>query len=250
LHKSMRCPLGRETSISEVIWKNNWPYLKSGGIIPPDVFEGYGEKREQKLYKYIFSEAAFKLDFMSLRVPAHYDILQDGKLRLYGGESLQSLHNQNMLVRRQTDFCFEAETCFTLPFNHFQRMAGLLYRYDEENQYYLRVAYNEEKGEKCIGILHFTKNKFSMPLGEKEIPVGEGKIYLRLTAKNRFGRFSYAKEDLEWHAIPYRIDVSTLSDEYATPMGFTSAFAGMSCQDMADGSGYADFDYFTYRVLD
>ena len=249
LDESMRCPLGRETSISEVIWMNNWPYLKNGGIIPPDDFEGYGEKREQKLYMYNFSGTEFKRDFMSLRVPAHYDLLPDGKLRLYGKDSLQSLHDQNMLVRRQTEFCFEAETCLTLPFNHFQRMAGLLYRYDEENQYYLRVAYNEEKGEQCLGLLCFDKNNFSMPLGENEIPVGEGKVHLRLTVKNRYGEFSYAKEDLVWHIIPYRIDVSILSDEYAEPMGFTGAFAGMSCQDMADGSGYADFDYFTYKVI-
>jgi len=250
LDESMRCPLGRETSISEVIWKDNWPYLRDGGIIPPEVFEGYGEKREQKLYTYNFSEAAFKLDFMSLRVPARYELLKDGRLRLYGGDSLQSLHDQNMLVRRQTDFCFEAETCLTLPFKHFQRMAGLLYRYDEETQYYLRVAYNEEKGEQCVGLLCFDKNRFSMPLEENEMPVGNGKVYLRLTVKNRIGEFSYAGEDQKWHVIPYSIDVSTLSDDYATPMGFTSAFIGMSCQDMADGSGYADFDYFTYKVLD
>jgi xylan 1,4-beta-xylosidase len=155
-----------------------------------------------------------------------------------------------MLVRRQTDFCFVAETCLTLPFKHFQRMAGLLYRYDEENQYYLRVAYNEAVGEQCLGILLFDKNNFSMPLGENEIPVGYGKVYLRLKVENHYGEFSYAMEDLQWHIIPYRIDVSTLSDEYATPMGFTGAFAGMSCQDMAEGSGYADFEYFTYKVLD
>ena len=55
---------------------------------------------------------------------------------------------------------------------------------------------------------------------------------------------------LQWNVIPYRIDVSTLSDEYASPMGFTGAFVGMSCQDMADASAYADFKYFEYRVLD
>jgi xylan 1,4-beta-xylosidase len=246
----MRCPLGRETAISEVVWKDNWPYLKNGSIVPPEAFEGYGEKREQKLWSYNFSETDFTRDFMSLRVPARYELLQDGRLRLYGGDSLQSLHDQNMLVRRQTDFRFEAETCLTLPFNHFQRMAGLLYRYDEENQYYLRLAYNEEKGEQCLGLLCFDNNKFTMPLGENEIPVGEGKVYLRLTVENRYGVFSYAKEDMNWHTIPYRIDVSTLSDEYAKPMGFTGAFVGMSCQDMADGSGYADFEYFTYKVLD
>lgn len=250
LDESMRCPLGRETAIAEVIWNNDWPYLKEGGIVPCEEFEGYGEKHSKKIYEYNFNEEAFKHDFMSLRVPAKYDILQDGKLRLYGKESLTSIHNQNMLVRRQTDFGFEVETCIDFRFNHFQRMAGLIYRYDEENQCYLRIAYNEKKGEKCLGILRFDKGNFSMPLGENEIPVGEGKIYLKLKVKDRYGEFYYAKEDLVWKDIPYRIDASTLSDEYATPLGFTGAFIGISCQDMRDSSAYADFYYFKYTVLD
>lgn len=250
LDESMRCPLGRETSVAEVIWKDGWPYLKAGGLLPPVEFEGYGEKKIQKTFNYSFSDDSFKLDFMSLRVPAQYDVLEDGSLRLYGKESLYSTHNQNMLVRRQTDFCFEAETCVSMSFDHFQRMAGLIYRYDEENQYYLRVAYNEEEGQKCLSLLCVDKGNFFMPLCENEIPVGDGDLYLRLSVKNRYGEFSYAKEDLQWNVIPYRIDVSTLSDEYASPMGFTGAFVGMSCQDMADASAYADFKYFEYRVLD
>jgi xylan 1,4-beta-xylosidase len=246
----MRCPLGRETAIAEVIWQEDWPYLKEGGIVPPAEFEGYGEQILQRLYEYKFNSKTFKQDFMSLRAPAQYDVLEDGRLRLYGRESLVSVHSQNMLVRRQTDFSFEVETCLELPFNHFQRMAGLIYRYDEENQYYLRIAYNEEKQRKCLGLLCFDKGKFSMPLGEEEIPVGDGKVYLRLTVKNKHGRFSYAKEDKQWMDIPYQLDASILSDEYAEPMGFTGAFIGMSCQDMTDKSGYADFYDFRYVALD
>ncbi len=250
LDESMRCPLGRETSIAEVIWKNDWPYLKDGSMVPSPEFEGYGEKNIQKLYDYKFENEEFKADFMSLRVPAQYDLLENGSLRLYGRESLSSTHNQNMLVRRQTDFCFEAETCVRLSFDHFQRMAGLIYRYDEENQFYLRVAYDEKKGQKCLGILCMDKGNFSMPLGEDEIPVGDGDLYLRLTVKNRQGEFSYAKEDMKWNVIPYTIDTSILSDENANPMGFTGAFVGMSCQDLADASAYADFSYFKYQLLD
>jgi xylan 1,4-beta-xylosidase len=250
LDDSMRCPLGRETAIAEVIWKEDWPYLKEGGIVAPAEFEGYGEQLLQSLYEYKFSSKAFKQDFMSLRTPAQYDVLEDGRLRLYGRESLVSVHSQNMLVRRQTDFSFEVETCLELPFNHFQKMAGLIYRYDEENQYYLRIAYNEDKQQKCLGILCFDKGKFSMPLGEEEVPVGDGKVYLRLTVRNKHGKFSFAKEDKQWMDIPYQLDTSILADEYAEPMGFTGAFIGMSCQDMRDKCGYADFYSFSYKVLD
>lgn len=250
LENIKRCPLGRETSISEIIWREGWPYLKDGGIVPSVSFEGYGEKITQKIYSYNFKNENFKKDFLSLRVPAQYNILKNGSLRLYGKESLQSVHEQNILMRRQTDFNFEAETYVSLPFNHFQQMAGLLYRYDEENQYYLRIAYNEKLNEHTLGILCFEKGRFTMPLGVEEIPVGEGKVYLRLTVRGSCGEFSYAKENLNWIAVPYTIDVSILSDEYASPMGFTGAFVGMACQDLKSRKCYADFEYFKYEVLD
>lgn len=250
IDESMRCPLGRETALAEVVWREGWPYLKAGGVVPPREFKGYGIKKENRVMDYSFNSNGFRQDFMSLRVPAQYDILQDGSLRLYGRESLQSTHCQNMLVRRQRDFSFEVETSLCLPFNHFQRMAGLIYRYDEENQYYLRVAYNEGLNKKSLGIICFDKGKFFMPLGDNEIPVGDGKLYLKLTVRNRRGEFSYSEDKQSWHRIPYSLDVSILSDDYATPMGFTGAFVGICCQDMADGSSYADFYNFIYRVLD
>lgn len=224
--------------------------MKEGGILPPAEFEGYGEQQPRQSQDYDFRSSIFERDFMSLRVPAKYELLEEGRLRLYGGESLSSVHQQNMLVRRQENFNFEAETCVDFQFHHFQQMAGLIYRYDEENQYYLRVAYNEKKQQNCLGILYFDKGNFSMPLEDDEMPVGEGKLYLRLTVRDKIGEFSYAKEDKQWKSIPWKLDVSILSDEYATPMGFTGAFVGMSCQDLRDKTAYGDFEYFSYRILD
>ncbi|MDV3429302.1 MAG: glycoside hydrolase family 43 protein [Bacillota bacterium] len=249
IDESMRCPLGRETSVQEIIWKDDWPYLKDGGMVPKAEFEGYGYKKEKKIYYYKFNDNDYKLDFMSLRVPAEYEILNDGILRLYGKDSLISTHNQNMLVRRQTDFSFQAETCVKASFSSFQQMAGLLYRYNEENQYYLRVSYDEEKKQSCLGVLVFDNKNFFMPLQE-EIPIEGEKVYLRLTVREISGEFSYSTDNSKWYTIPYKIDVRKLSDEYAEPMGFTGAFTGISCQDMIYGKSYADFYYFKYMILD
>ena len=41
------------------------------------------------------------------------------------------------------------------------------------------------------------------------------------------------------------LDVNKLTDEYGG-MGFTGAFVGMFCIDMAEYANYADFEYFTY----
>ena len=247
IDRSMACPLGRETAISEVVWKEDWPYLKNGTMVPPEEFEGYGETQPRRLVEYDFSSKQFQLDFISLRVAAKHDVA-NGVLRLYGGDSIASLHDQNLLARRQCDFNFEVETALRLPFNHFQQMAGLIYRYDEENQYFLRVAYDEEKNRKTLGILIFDKSRFAMPLGDHEIPVGD-EVHLKVSMNGRYGAFSYSTDGKTYHEIPYRLDAAKLSDEYAAPMGFTGAFVGMSCVDMLDKTAYADFLYFKYRTL-
>lgn len=245
---SMACPLGRETSISEVIWRDGWPYLKHGSMAPPDSFEGYGALKPRTVYAYGFDTPDFERDFMSLRMPARYALQPDGALRLYGGDSLLSLHGQNMLVRRQCDFDFTAQTAVTLPFEHFQQMAGMIYRYNEENQFFLRLAYDEQRGVKTLGLLCFDKYHFSMPLAQQEIAVHAQQIHLRLKVQGRKGVFSYSEDGENFKEIPYVVDVAKLSDEYATPMGFTGAFVGMDCIDLRDKTAYADFAYFTYCV--
>lgn len=245
---SMACPLGRETAISEVVWKDGWPYLKHGSIAPPPAFEGYGILRARKVFEYGFDTPDFKRDFMSLRKPARYDVLGSGALRLYGGDSPLSLHGQNVLARRQSDFCFTAQTALTLPFSHFQQMAGMVYRYNEENQFFLRVAYDEARGTKTLGILCFDKYHFSMPLGDQEIPIPADRVHLRLTVHRRRGEFAWSLDGQHFEKLPYVIDVAKLSDEYATPMGFTGAFVGISCVDLNDKTAYADFDGFSYRA--
>lgn len=243
---ALNCPLGRETSINEVIWENGWPYLRNKTLVPDTEFEGYGENKAKGTIEYDFNGKQFKLDFMNLRIPPKYELLDNGVLRLYGGDSPQSCFAQNMFVRRQTDFSFTAETLVELPFEHFQRMAGMIYRYDEQNQYLLRLAYDEEKRCKCIGLLCFDHGEFTMPLGKNEIPITGGDVHMKLSVNNDKGTFSYSQDGIQWTDIPYTIEVSKLSDEYATPMGFTGAFIGMSSIDVVDGHGYAGFKRFVY----
>jgi len=247
LEDTKNCPLGRETGIAEVVWRDGWPYLKDGGCVPPEYFEGYGVTNTPApaVINYDFTGKAFNLDFMSLRTPARFDI-EDGALRLYGGDSPISRFDQNFLARRQSDFSFEFDTAVSFKFNHFGRMAGLIYRYNEENQYFLRVAYDERRGQKTLGVLCFDKERFSMPLADDEIPVGN-LVHLRLRMDGRYGCFSYSLDGETYCEIPYRLDSAILSDEYATPLGFTGAFVGMSCVDLVDKHSFADFLYARYR---
>lgn len=244
IDNSMRCPLGRETSINEIVWENGWPYLKNKTMVPDESFEGYGEQRPPEAVNYDFREKQFLLDFQSLRSKPKYSVEADGTLKLWGGNSPYSNFGQSVLLRRQMHFNFEAYTSVKLHGKNFQQMAGLMYRYDEMTNYFLRVAYDEEKGQNCLGILCTDQGKFSMPV--EEVPVGDNTVHMKLTVKRRQGVFSYSLDGVTYTDLPYTIDVSTLSDDYAVPLGFTGAFAGMCCIDMRDKTAWADFHYFKY----
>lgn len=246
--ESKRCILGRETAINEIIWENDWPYLKNGTLVPDAEFEGYGEQKKQTRFDYDFGSKAFTFDFNSLRIPAKTEVLGNGNLRIYGGESILSNHSQNLCVRRQTDFCFQATTTLKLTSTDFQQMAGLIYRYDEFAQYYLFLSRMEEKGL-CLSLVKIDHDGYELPLNGKEILCPCDTVTLRLTVHRTTGRFSYSFDGETFIEIPYDIDATIISDEYAA-LGFTGAFVGMACQDMNRKTAYADFSKFTYEVLE
>lgn len=250
-----RCILGRETCLAELVWENAWPSVKGGGNSPPEEFEvPFGGKQEkQGVQYYDFENNNYLRDFQTLRGPLGEDRLNNferpGYLRLYGKQSLASLHEQSIIARRQTTFEFEAETCMEFTFKHFQKMAGLLYRYNEDNQYYLRVSYNEQKDSMCLGILAFDNGEFKMPLEGNEINIKGTKIYLKAKVSYGVGNFYYSLDGKDYIKCGEQFDTTILSDEYASPMGFTGAFIGLACQDLQNGTAYADFKYFSYKPL-
>lgn len=241
------CILGRETSINEMIWENGWPYLKNKTLLADDYFEGYGEKAERNDHEYTFGDAAFYLNFNSLRAPAEHAIGPGNTLRLYGAESPLSNQNQTMFVRRQTDFNFEATTCLTLPFRRFQQFAGLIYRYDENNQYLLNLSFDETAGKQVLSIMAVKEGQFTAPLAGREIPIEGDTVWLRVTAKGAKAAFSYSQDAEAFTDIDYEIDAAILSDDHC--YGFTGAYVGMAAYDLYDHSSYADFRFFSYKAL-
>lgn len=247
---SLRCPLGRETGIAEVVWENDWPYLKTGGYVPAESFYGYGTLETKSYIPVDFTDPQHMIEFQSLRVPAKFDLLPDGGGRLYGGESLLSTHEQNMLVRRQDCFDFSATLSMDYDPTSFQQMAGLIYRYNEENQFFLRVSFDEKTNSRTVGVLKFEKYVFEMVPIEQEINVGQaGRIWLRVNTKGVTCTFSCSTDGVDFSELPLVGDVTILSDEYATPMGFTGAFVGMSCIDMDEKQSYVDIRSFMYQAV-
>lgn len=261
-----RCVLGRETAIMPLVWKDGWPYLANGTNNPELAFEVPWETGPQKLedkeYRFRIREEQqqFLTDFMTLRIPLEkheYSFsVRPGFLRLYGGESPVSRHHQTLFARRQTAFRFKAETAFEFNSKSFQEMAGLIYRYDEENWYYLRLSWNEKYDSYSLGLLIMDNDKFFMPLGEHEIPIHARELknsllYVRAEVNYRDLCFFYSLDGTNWTMVESPegsvFDASIISDDYGG-LGFTGAFIGICCQDMhGTGTAHADFAYFKYE---
>ncbi|MDR1324479.1 MAG: glycoside hydrolase family 43 protein [Treponema sp.] len=265
------CVLGRETGIAELEWRDNWPYLKYapgtrqtdeelwGASVPnypplafePPVLPASPPEPYSKAKRYVFDGGSLDPDFKTLRVPAdpaRYSLTaRPGFLRLRGGQSPVSLFQQTLLARRQQDFSFSAETYLEFAPESFQELAGLCWRYDENNQYLLAVSHDEQKG-RVLSVQAMIGGEYSRTEGT-DANTGSGGIWLGLTVRERTGRFRYSLDGKTWVVLRPALDAAVLSDEYFHE-GFTGAFTGIFCVDTARRAACADFGYFAYTPED
>jgi len=267
---TLDCVLGRETSIVELEWRDDWPYLKpapgeelfpSGAVRnwpadsfePPVVLDEYRKKGEfppaTKSIEYRFDGSAIHPDFKNLRTerdPEVYSLTsRPGFLSLRGGQSPVSHWGQSLLARRQTDFSFSAETKLEFAPTSFQHLAGLCWRYDETNQYLCALTFDENLG-RVLKVLTFVDRQF---MHYDPVPVpGDGPVWLGLTVQVDSGRFRYSPDGKTWRILRPVLSAAVLSDEFGG-MGFTGAFTGMFCIDTLDYTARAYFESFKYTVL-
>jgi len=250
------CPLGRESSIQKLEWRDNWPYVVGGNapsveIDGPNITEVYWEN--EFIIKDDFNESILNKHFQTLRIPLGKDILtldeRPGYLRLYGRESHTSQFTQAFVARRWQSLHFEAETKIDFNPENFQQMAGLVNYYNTLNWVSAHISWDEEKG-KIIKIMNAENGVFSEPIYGNEICVPSDiiSVYLKVLIKGEVFVYSYSFDGVSWTEIPANFDSFKLSDDFVTGGGFfTGAFVGMHCQDISGARLHADFDYFRYE---
>ncbi len=252
---STSCLLGRETAIQKVYWnEEGWLRLSQGGR---QAFEYVEEPVDTK--EYIFPERGPKDDFdsdeldvsyVSPRIPAGNKMSlkeRKGYLRLYGQESINSLHRVTMAAVRQSEYNVRVETAMDFTPSHPEQLAGLTYFYDALNFYIFGKTVDEEGRE----VLTLLKSDGGVITDEIEpIPLkSAGTLYLRIRtdARGEKAEFSYSEDLKVWKRATGEASTEILTDEHCR--GFTGAHFGMYCHDMTGGEGYADFDYFLYENL-
>lgn len=285
------CVLGRETGLAEIIWEEGWPRLKEGEKAPylcaqggeirmpgrtvnlpaPPVKEGWyartvppvnvsaagTENIKQR------TDFSTETDFHGSKLPEEFHTLREplgrhmslsehpGCLRLYGQESIASLHHQTMVARRWQSLCFCAGTAVEFYPENYNQMAGLTCFYNTENYMYAYLSYDEDRSCRILDILVCAHGKTVVELGEDRISVPDSVKSIRLEVRVDRDklRFYYTWENREWQALGGELPADHLSDDYIreSALVFTGAMVGICVQDLYDHSAYADFDYFYYR---
>jgi xylan 1,4-beta-xylosidase len=260
LEGTNRCVLGRETSLQNVVWKDDWLYMRSGSKFPKTTVQVPDLKPMVTVTtpeKDDFDNKNLNIHFNTLRVPADSSFMslteRPGFLRLFGRESLESTFHQSLVARRQQSFSYTAETLLDFTPTSTLHMAGLVCYYNTLNYYYLRVTFDPELGGKCLGVLA-SQNKdmsASMLHDDNIVLDSTDPIYLRAVVSYRNLNFYYSFDGITYQQVGGTFDISTCSDDFAAEFdhAFTGAFVGMCCQDLEYGGYPADFDYFTYKEI-
>lgn len=253
------CPLGRETALQKIDWIDEWPRLTNGTIFPnlavpaPSIAKNSRQKSDFSTF----------CDFNTTQLPNYFKGLRQsptanqrhfslsdhpGYLRLYGEQSITSLHKQTLIAQRWQHFNFRVETEMNFEPTSFQQLAGLVLFYDTDNWLYLQVSYDEERHEKTIQVESDTINQFAYHSERISIPEHQP-IRLAVTVNRNQAQFYYAigKQDLQ--PIGDALSADQLSDDFIKAHGklaFTGAMVGICAQDLDHHTSFADFKYFNY----
>ncbi|MDO8360767.1 MAG: glycoside hydrolase family 43 protein [Devosia sp.] len=253
-----RCVLGRETAIQELVWKDDWPWLKSGGNVAQlevDVPGTHDEGRYWAEQRYSFASGLPK-DFQWLRTPETERIFETkgNTLRLYGRESIGSWFEQALVARRQTHFSYDAEVTLDFSPTDERQFAGLTGYYSRYNFHYLTVtAHSDGKRELLImsSIISFPDGRLTLNVPPVAIP-NAGPVRLKLEVRGPSLQFFYALGQGTWIPIGPVLDASILSDEcggHAEHGSFTGAFVGVAASDLNGTALPAEFSDFVYRPV-
>ena len=251
------CPLGRETSIAKMVWRDGWPYVEGGNQPSVTIETTLKEQTWPQDWPGVdnFDSDKLNIHYQTLRVPLGEDICNltenPGHLRLYGKQSLQSLFVQSHVARRWQSFDFDAATSVAFSPRDFQQLAGISNYYNTANWTMLYVTHHEEKG-RVLEIMTAENEKYANPLAGNEISVPDDVAYVHLKVCVREEKYTYHYSfdgGNNWNKIDLEFDCYKLSDDFCKGAAFTGAFVGMFCIDVSGTSlprVYADFDYFSY----
>ena len=264
LREIQRCPMGRETGLREMEWRDDgWMVVKGDRADLHRIFADDADAPEvqqsAEVRDYAFDETTLSIDFQWPRSPAHERLFSasalERGLRLFGRESIGSWFEQSLVARRQTAWHYSAEVSLDFAPEGYQQLAGMATYYNRFKFHYLALTLNDH-GERVLTIQSccgdYPEGDVVFPVGEG-IVVPQGRIRLGVDTRStvqqfRWATVSAAGEVGPWQAIGPELDASVLSDEggRGEHASFTGNFVGMAANDITGRAKHADFFDFHY----
>ena len=245
------CPLGRETGLEKVVWRDDWLYLEQGGLVvrqtvpaPVAVDTVRSEPVEQ-----VFG-GALPAEFQWLRTPDPDRIfrMEADALVLIGRESVGSWFEQSLVARRQEHHAYAAETVLDFDPVTYQQGAGLTTYYNRTKFHALVLSHETGKG-RVLGLMSCPGN---WPGGElvypgAQVAVTDGPVQLRVVVDHAHQQFFW-RQSGDWRRIGPVLDATLVSDEGGAGEhgSFTGAFVGMLAYDITGLGCEARFGRFGY----
>lgn len=245
------CPMGRETGIEEVVWRDDWLYLQQGGlVVRKDVPAPCDVAPHPPFSEMHVLGGPLPKAFQWLRTPDTARIFREDvdALVLIGRESIGSWFEQALVARRQEHLAYEAETSLMFTPYTYQQGAGLITYYNRHKFHAAIITHEPEVGRaltvvSCPGDWPGEALEFPM----SPVRIAAGPVDLRVTVDGAAQQFWY-KQGAAWHALGPSLDASVISDEggRGEHASFTGAFAGMIAFDLTGQGKEARFTRFDY----
>ena len=256
-HAGDRCVLGRETALQRVVWtEDGWLRLAGGGVLPAlELAAPAGLARHPwpapPVRTDFSSAAALDPRWQSLRRPVDESWVsfsaRPGWLRLAGGESPHSLHEQSLLARRLEKTRAVATTRVDFAPTRYTQFAGLVFWYDIRTNYALNVTHDERQG-RVVAVQSSDDFAYAEP-PEARLPIDDwpSAVWLRAEIADAELRFLASPDGRAWTQVGGVFDASKVSDDYGASLHFTGAMVGIACRDVAGQRAAADFEFFELR---
>ncbi|GGL73702.1 glycoside hydrolase family 43 protein [Wenxinia marina] len=245
------CPLGRETGLEKVVWRDGWLWLERGGMIASaEVDAPGGAVSAPRAPVHRRLGGPLPPEFQWLRTPEWERIFrcEDDALVLIGRESVGSWFEQSLVARRQEDHAYVAETDLDFAPDTYQQGAGLITYYNR-HKFHAAILSHDEGAGRTLSVMSCAGD---WPAGDLDwpvhsVPVGPGPVSLRVEVDKGTQRFRW-KQQGEWQALGGELNAAVISDEggQGEHASFTGAFVGMVCFDVSGRAAEARFTRFDY----
>lgn len=242
-------PMGRETGLEKVEWRDDWLWLEHGGTLArknvPAPSKATPPKPDQTQTR--FEEGKLPPEFQWLRTPEPERLfhVEPGALVLTGRDSLGSWQEQSLVARRQTRPAYEAASEIEFDPQTYQQAAGLVCYYNRYKFHALLITHEPGYGR----ALRVVSCKADWPQARltwsgDPLPAPPGRLSLGVRVNYADLQFVHANKE-----IGPTLDATLLSDEAGSVDGvryFTCAFVGVAAFDLTGRGKQTRVTQFSY----